>query len=421
MIETKFKQTELGPIPEDWNIYTLGTVSDIKTGPFGSALHASDYVRFGTPIITVEHLGEPYIIHALNIPLVGVEDKKRLSQYTLRTGDIVYSRVGSVDRNSVVTEKEDGWLFSGRLLRVRNSGNYYAPYLGYHLNSNNAKKRIVSSAVGLGMPSINTKILGEHVILLPNNIDEQKRIAEALSDVDDLILELDALIEKKRAIFQGSMQELLTGRRRLPGFNESWREVAFKDLGYTYNGLSGKTGVDFGHGDSKFIMFVNVIYKDTVSPLYFGTVDISNSEKQNKVQQNDLIFNTSSETPEEVGMCTCVSEGYQNLYLNSFCFGFRFHESNVNARFITFMLRSKIGRKLMMELAQGSTRYNLPKRRFLSSTINLPKDKREQDEIALILSDMTKEIEELEAKRKKYAAIRQGMMQQLLTGKIRLI
>lgn len=140
MIETKFKQTELGPIPEDWNIYTLGTVSDIKTGPFGSALHASDYVRFGTPIITVEHLGEPYIIHALNIPLVGVEDKKRLSQYTLRTGDIVYSRVGSVDRNSVVTEKEDGWLFSGRLLRVRNSGNYYAPYLGYHLNSNNAKK-----------------------------------------------------------------------------------------------------------------------------------------------------------------------------------------------------------------------------------------------------------------------------------------
>lgn len=271
------------------------------------------------------------------------------------------------------------------------------------------------------MPSINTKILGEHVIILPSSIDEQKRIAEALSDVDALIRELDALVDKKKAVLQGTMQELLSGRNRLPGFNEPWCEVAFKDLGYTYNGLSGKTGADFGHGDSKFIMFVNVIYKDTVSPLYFGTVDISTSEKQNRVQKNDLIFNTSSETPEEVGMCTCVSEEYPNLYLNSFCFGFRFHESNVNALFITFMLRSKIGRMLMMELAQGSTRYNLPKRRFLSSTIKLPKDKREQDEIALILSDMTKEIEELESKREKYAAIRQGMMQQLLTGKIRLI
>ena len=251
--------------------------------------------------------------------------------------------------------------------------------------------------------------------------EEQIMVAEALCDTDTLIRELDALIEKKNAIFQGTMQELLTGRRRLPGYNEPWCEVTFKDLGYTYNGLSGKNGSDFGHGNSKFIMFVNVIYKDTVSPLYFGTVDIPISEKQNQVQKNDLIFNTSSETPEEVGMCTCVSEEYQNLYLNSFCFGFRFYESNVNARFITFMLRSKIGRVLMMELAQGSTRYNLPKRRFLSSTIKLPKDKREQDEIALILSDMTKEIAELEAKRDKYAAIRQGMMQQLLTGKIRLI
>ena len=251
--------------------------------------------------------------------------------------------------------------------------------------------------------------------------NEQVAIAEALNDADALILELDTLIEKKKAVLQGTMQELLTGKRRLPGFNEPWCEVSFRELGYTYNGLSGKTGADFGHGDSKFIMFVNVIYKDTVSPLYFGTVDISTSENQNQVQKNDLIFNTSSETPEEVGMCTCVSEEYQNLYLNSFCFGFRFHESNVNARFLTFMLRSKIGRLLMMELAQGSTRYNLPKRRFLSSTIKLPKDKREQDEIALILSDMTKEIEELDAKREKYASIRQGMMQQLLTGKIRLI
>ena len=242
-----------------------------------------------------------------------------------------------------------------------------------------------------------------------------------MSDLDKLIRELDTLLEKKRSIMQGTMQDLLTARRRLPGFDEPWEEMAFKDLGYTYNGLSGKTGLDFGHGDSKFIMFVNVIYKDTISPNYFEHVNVSKGEKQNKVQKNDLIFNTSSETPDEVGMCSCVTEEYDDLYLNSFCFGFRFYKPNINPRFLTFLLRSKIGRDLMMELAQGSTRYNLPKRKFLSSKIRLPKDIHEQNEIALVLSDMNDEIEEIEVKRDKYIAVRQGMMQQLLTGKIRLI
>ena len=217
------------------------------------------------------------------------------------------------------------------------------------------------------------------------------------------------------------MQELLTARCRLPGFNEPWKEIVFKDLGYTYNGLSGKIGLDFGHGDSKYIMVVNVIYKDVITPHYFESVEIFKGEKQNKVKMNDLIFNTSSETPEEVGMCSCVTEEYTDLYLNSFCFGFRFYESNVNSRFLTFLIRSKIGRDLMIELAQGSTRYNLPKRKFLSSSIQLPKDINEQNEIADILSDIDAEIEELESKRDKYIALRQGMIQQLLTGKIRLI
>lgn len=242
-----------------------------------------------------------------------------------------------------------------------------------------------------------------------------------MSDVDKLIRELDTLIEKKRAVMQGTMQDLLTARCRLSGFDEPWEEMAFKDLGYTYNGLSGKTGFDFGHGDSKFIMFVNVIYKDTISPNYFEHVNVSKGEKQNKVQKNDLIFNTSSETPDEVGMCSCVTEEYDDLYLNSFCFGLRFYKPNINPRFLTFLLRSKIGRDLMMELAQGSTRYNLPKRRFLTSKIRLPKDIHEQNEIASVLSDMNDEIEKIEVKRDKYIAVRQGMMQQLLTGKIRLI
>jgi type I restriction enzyme S subunit len=117
-----FINTVYGPISGDFAQPPLGDlcVSDdgVHTGPFGSQLHASDYVNHGTPIITVEHLGDNRIIHA-DLPLISDEDKERLSKYTLKTSDIVFSRVGSVDRRAIVHSDEDGWLFSGRCLRVR--------------------------------------------------------------------------------------------------------------------------------------------------------------------------------------------------------------------------------------------------------------------------------------------------------------
>lgn len=419
MIETKFKQTELGLIPEDWEV---GTFADFLTTfsagatPYRGILDnfigqipwiSSGELNYCDIDDTKEHISldaqrnTHLTIHkpgTFLIAITGLEAAGTRGRCAfVKTPATTNQSCLAINGTDKMTVKYLFWFYR-----------QWSDYLAFNF-SQGSKQQSFTAEIAKRLP-----------IYAPS-LKEQKKIAEALNDVDALIRELDDLTEKKKAVLQGTMQELLTGRRRLSGFHEPWREVAFKDLGYTYNGLSGKTGADFGHGESKFIMFVNVIYKDTISPDYFGSVDISLAEKQNKVQQNDLIFNTSSETPEEVGMCCCVSEEYPNLYLNSFCFGFRFYESNVNARFITFILRSRVGRLLMMELAQGSTRYNLPKRRFLSSSIKLPKDLREQDEIAMILSDMTKEIEELKAKREKYAAIRQGMMQQLLTGKIRLI
>lgn len=414
MIETKFKQTELGPIPEDWNICTLGTVSDIKTGPFGSALHASDYVRFGTPIITVEHLGEPYIIHALNIPLVGLEDKKRLSQYTLRTGDIVYSRVGSVDRNSVVTEKEDGWLFSGRLLRVRNTGTYYAPYLGYHLNSYNAKKRIVSSAVGLGMPSINTKILGEHEILLPNNIDEQKKIAEALNDVDALIRELDDLTEKKKEVLQGAMQELLTGRCRLPGFSKPWKRLPLKDCGYFIGGGTPSTDNPlFWNGEIPWISSSDLVKSRLFSLSITRKISdeaISASSTKRCPKNTLLIVSRVGVGKVDIAPCeVCTSQDFTNLVLYD----------GYDVTFIAYCLIPCLAVKSFE--VQGTSIQGISTKEVKELQLTIPSNIEEQEAISSILRDMDTEIVELEAKREKYAAIRQGMMQQLLTGKIRLI
>ncbi len=233
-----YKQTEVGVIPEDWVISTVGEISDVKTGPFGSALHEKDYVEAGTPIITVEHLGERGVVHT-NLPQVSDIDKVRLKAYFLREGDIVFSRVGSVDRNALIKVAEDGWLFSGRLLRVRPERNGVHPsYLSHHFRSEAFKQRVRDVAVGQTMASINTQILMSVKAVLPPTKAEQEAIAEALSDADALIDALEQLLAKKRQLKQGAMQELLTGDRRLPGFSGEWEVVRASDIG-RFRGGSG--------------------------------------------------------------------------------------------------------------------------------------------------------------------------------------
>jgi type I restriction enzyme, S subunit len=169
-----------------WNLYKLGQIADIQTGPFGSQLHQKDYVPFGTPIITVEHLGENYLIHE-KLPRISNEDKQRLIKYTLQEGDIIFSRVGSVDRRAIVKKAEEGWLFSGRCLRVRaKSQDLNTSYLSYFFGLESFKEHIRAIAVGSTMPSLNTSILSEIEIPLPP-LPTQRRIADILSSLDDKI------------------------------------------------------------------------------------------------------------------------------------------------------------------------------------------------------------------------------------------
>lgn len=163
----------------------LKTIADIQTGPFGSQLHKEDYVETGTPIVTVEHLGNR-VFTEQNLPRVSDSDKARLIKYTLSTGDIVFSRVGSVDRCSYVDKSHDGWMFSGRCLRVRPTELVDSLYLYYYFCLEETKHFVRNIAVGATMPSINTKLLGEVEIALPD-LNNQKRIAAVLSSLDDKI------------------------------------------------------------------------------------------------------------------------------------------------------------------------------------------------------------------------------------------
>ena len=177
----------------------------VQTGPFGSQLHQKDYVAVGTPIITVEHLGDNRITKQ-NLPCVSDEDKERLSKYTLQEGDIVFSRVGSVDRRAYVHKEEDGWLFSGRCLRVRVDRDKIDPYyLSAYFGLPSFKEYIRSIAVGATMPSLNTSLLEGVPIILPPE-PQQKFISEIAYAIEAKI-ELNQRMNKTlegmaRAIFK---------------------------------------------------------------------------------------------------------------------------------------------------------------------------------------------------------------------------
>ena len=155
----------------------LSLLADIQTGPFGSQLHKEDYVKEGTPIVTVEHLGKKKFSEQY-LPLVSDEDKERLNKYVLKEGDIVFSRVGSVDRCSYVSREYEGWMFSGRCLRVRPFEKLDPGYLYYFFTLETTKEFVRGIATGATMPSINTKFMGEVPITYPP-IEKQRIIEES--------------------------------------------------------------------------------------------------------------------------------------------------------------------------------------------------------------------------------------------------
>lgn len=207
-------------------------------------------------------------------------------------------------------------------------------------------------------------------------------------------------------------------RLRFPGFTGEWNMIKLGDIGDTYSGLAGKSKEDFETGDAKFITFMNVLKNVRIDTNILSIVNVGEGEKQNLVKYGDLLFNTSSETPEEVGFCSVYdSESDERVYLNSFCFGYRLRNiSEYNPLYIAYYFRSDYGREMMHIIAQGITRFNLSKEHFNKINIPIPSFI-EQKKIAECLSEMDKLIaaqgENVDALKEK----KKGLMQQLFPQK----
>ncbi len=414
-----YKRTEVGVIPQDWRVEALSSVADVKTGPFGSALHERDYVDDGTPIITVEHLSEHGIAH-YGLPLVSAADRSRLRSYELRAGDIVFSRVGSVDRNSLVSKKEDGWLFSGRLLRIRTSDRSVHPlYLSYHFHSEQFKKRIRSVAVGQTMASLNTQILKEVGIVLPTP-PEQRAIAEALSDVDSSIKSLKTLIAKKKAIKQATMQQLLTGKTRLPGFSGKRTELnmARDSVLKARIGWQGLTTAEYLTTGNYYLVTGTDFLNGRVDWSICHFVDRCRYVQDTNIQlaPGDVLLTKDG----TIGKAGFIDSLPGPATLNSGVFVIRPKENSYLPKYMYYILTSHIFSDFLGRLQAGSTIVHLYQKDFSNFSFNAPSID-EQVAIVIVLSDMDAEIASLEQRLDKTRAIKQGMMQQLLTGRTQLV
>jgi len=421
-----YKQTEIGVIPEDWNLMPSGEFIEVLTdftanGSFASLaenvtyLDYPDYAR----LVRLTDIRTNFKNQGI---YVSKDSYDFLAKSSLFGGELLLANVGAYAGYSFLFQKnfqEYATLGPNMFLIKANKNILREEYVPLVFGYGSVFKQLIDAAASSAQPKINKDNVRKSVAIIPP-LDEQEHIVEALSDVDGMVSSLDKLIAKKKAVKQGAMQELLTGKKRLPGFTGEWDDYTIGKMGEFYSGLSGKSKKDFDCGEAYYITFLNVLSNVKIDTSLLASVDVRENESQNAVRKGDLFFNTSSETPEEVGMCAVLDEELENTYLNSFCFGFRLFDDTHDPLFLSYYLNSAIGRKIMSVLAQGATRYNLSKNNFAETVIKLPV-KEEQTAIASILSDMDNEIEALEQKLTKARQIKQGMMQQLLTGKIRLV
>ena len=250
--------------------------------------------------------------------------------------------------------------------------------------------KIKQLAATQAVPIINKTEFGKTIINVPS-FEEQIKIGTFFKQLDDTIAlhqrKLDLLKETKKGFLQKMFPK--NGAKvpeiRFPGFTEDWEERKLGGIGKTYTGLTGKSKEDFGHGDAKFVTYMNVFQNPKATLEQLENVEID--PRQNEVKKGDVFFTTSSETPEEVGMSSVWTHDINNIYLNSFTFAYR-PTIKFDLDYLAFMLRSQSVRKKIIYLAQGISRYNISKTKMMDISVPIPVNFEEQQKIGAFFKQL---------------------------------
>lgn len=279
------------------------------------------------------------------------EGLNKSSAKRVHKGQILYALYGATS-GEVSLSKIDGAI-NQAILAISTKEGYSNAFLSFWLRKE--KDRITATFLQGGQGNLSGEIVKNLIVPVPSQL-EQTKIGDLFNQLDGIITlhqrKLEGLSKLKKSLLQKMFPKngSLGPELRFPGFTGDWEQHKLGDLGHTYGGLSGKSKQDFGHGDARFVTYMNVFSNPIGDPCMVDSIEID--DRQSRVRKGDVLFTTSSETPDEVGMSCVWPSDSENLYLNSFCFGYR-PTTKINSNFLASLLRSPSVREKIIFLAQG--------------------------------------------------------------------
>ena len=389
------KMTVLGVLPVDWEVSNIQDCfqknENIKIGPFGSQLKKEyllprgDYYVYGQENVYQDDFHICY-------RFLSFQRFNSLKSCEIRPGDFVVSTMGTIGKCAVVPDYAHTGIMDSHLVRMRFNDSINKSFFAYLFRSRVIQDQIRKLSVGGIMEGLSTSILKKINVILPP-IQEQKRIAGALLSVDKMIGALDKAIAKKRQIKEGLMQQLLTGKTRLPGFKGEWTTVSLGSISQMYQ--------------------PQTITQDSLTisgyPVYGANGIIGKYPYYNHITDQVMVTCRGSS-------CGTVNYSVGYCWITGNAMVVNMDGYHVNKRFIYYVL----DRADLTSLITGSGQPQIVRTPLQRLEIFIPKSVEEQTAIAESLDSIERDIISIESKRKKYSLIKQGMMQELLTGKTRL-
>lgn len=420
MVKKEYKQTEIGVIPEDWNISTLEMQYNITSS---KRVFQSEWRDSGVPFYRAREIA--VMGEGVPAPKDLYISEKMYEQYSKQYGaikenDVLITGVGTLGKVYVVKKDDRFYFKDGNIIWLQWNGRYSSQFLKQLYRTPVLTDQVFGNAGGSTVPTYTITNAKATVVPCPA-YQEQCDIAEVLSDTDELIATIEKQISKKKAIKQGTMQELLTGKRRLPGFSGKWQNFnlmkhskikarigwqGLKKSEYLDSGYALLvTGTDFDDGKVRW------------DNCHYVTRSRYDQDQNIQIRNNDILITKDG----SLGKVALVQELTKPATLNSGIFVIRPLQSIYDPVFVYHILTSFVFKNFLDKLSAGSTIIHLYQKDVDKFEFLLPPSIEEQKAIAAILSEMDDDIEVLEEKLAKYRQVKQGMMQQLLTGKTRLV
>lgn len=379
---------------EEWEEQTFRDVAKISSA---ARVHKNEWTNCGVPFFRSSDVISAYKGDNNQKAYISFDLYNTLVQRSgkLDKDDILITGGGTIGIPYIILDNNPIYSKDADLIWIKLKKNLNSNFAYYYFFSK-ALRKYISSISHIGTIAHYTIEQVQSTPITKPSFNEQQAIGDYFKNIDRLIntsqTKLDKLKNIKKACLEKmfSRNESTTPELRFKGFTEKWKDLQMAKIGNTFNGLSGKTKDDFGRGDAKFITYMNVFLNPVADLCRTENVEIDN--KQNSVQYGDILFTVSSETPEEVGMSSVWLGREDNIYLNSFCFGYRLTTPK-DPYYMAYLLRSKSIRKKIAFLAQGISRYNISKNRVMEIVLPFP-DTKEQK----LIGSFFKNIDDLIAK-----------------------